>query len=91
MRDATIYDGAVVSVQGTNPGPASGITYTVDVNMGFGPPKTLTGCKPRGKRLHDSINTVAASPGDYVEVADIGGFLKFDIQEGFEFDTSCDG
>lgn len=90
MRQATIYDGTVVSVQGQNPGPASGISYTIDINMGYGSPRRVAGVKPRNKRLPDVIKTVAADPGDPIEVFDAGGFLTVLIDESFDFDLSCD-
>lgn len=91
MTSATLYHGVIASVQGTNPGPASGITYTVEINTDNTAPNIRSGVKPHNGRLPDEIHTVAAKVGTAIQVFDVGGFLQFYIDEGFEFDTSCDG
>ena len=86
---ANVYYGVVVSAQGPNPGPASGITYTVDINLDDGTVRRVSGVRPRNKRLPDVIHTIAAEPGDAVEVYDVGGNLRCIIGEGFDYDESC--
>ena len=90
MTPAIAYTGVIVSVQGMNPGPASGITYTVDVNMGE-TPKRLAGIRPNNKRLPDVIHTRAASTGEVIQVFQVGEYLQFFIDESFDYDESCNG
>jgi len=90
MTPATHYDGVVVSVQGQNPGPGSGITYTVAINMGSGSPREIAGVTPSDRMLPDEIWTIAASPGKPVQCFDIAGTLIFLIKETFAWTASCD-
>lgn len=59
--------GVVVSVQGANPGPASGITYTIDVNEQVGVSRVV-GVVPCNSRPPDTIDTRAAAVGTGVLV-----------------------
>lgn len=79
----------IVSVQGQNPGPASGISYTVDVEFEYGNQRA-TDVTPHNQRMTDNINTVAASPGTAVLCFESAGNLQFFIIEGFDYDTACD-
>lgn len=91
MTPAHATTGVVRSVEGTNPGPASGITYTVDVNVGSTVPRRMSGVKPHNARLPDAIKTVAASVGSVVAVYVIAGqHFQFLIGETFEFEEACE-
>lgn len=72
--------GVIVSVQGTNPGPASGITYTVDVNETNGVSR-LAGIVPACGRVPDAIDTKAAAPGSACLVYAMHNRLFFMIYE----------
>lgn len=73
--------GVIVSVQGTTPGPASGITYTVKVNLPNGSTAEYAGVKPHNTRYPDSIDTVAASNGTAFFVFSVGGIFQYQIIE----------
>jgi len=87
---AVIRPAIIVSVQGTNPGPASQISYTVDVEFEYGNQRA-TGVTPHNARLTDAIKTVAATPGTAVLCFETAGNLQFFIIEGFDYDPSCEG
>lgn len=66
MRLQLVY-GVVESVQGTNPGPASGITYTVKLNLpNQDGPVTIDGVVPHNNRRDDDLWIRAAKPGTAV-------------------------
>lgn len=88
MAIATPIPGVIVSVQGTNPGPASGISYTVTVNLPNGSTATYSGVKPHNYRHPDTIDTVAATPGTWFTAFDVGGTFQYQIIEGFAT-TGC--
>jgi len=90
MTPAILYHGIISSVEGANPGPASGITYTVEINVSNTAPLVKSGVKPHNGRLPDVIHTRAATPGTAIQVLDVGGFLQFYIEESFDFDQSCE-
>ena len=71
----------VVSVQGTNPGPASGITYTLDINMPNSGPLRVAGVAPSNDRLPDDVDTRACGVNTFVEVWFIAGRIHANIQE----------
>ncbi len=70
----------VVSVQGTNPGPASGISYTLDVNHESGIVRYV-GVKPANNRPPDTIDTKAVAAGTACEVWFVSGFMQAIIYE----------
>jgi hypothetical protein len=88
MASATPCPGVIVSVQGTNPGPASGITYTVTINLPSGTVATFAGVVPHNYRQPDSIDTIAATPGTWFTAFDVGGVMQYQIIEGFAT-TGC--
>jgi hypothetical protein len=73
--------GTIAAVHGTSPGPASGITYDVDVNEPGVGVMRLEGVAPHHQRWPDHIDTVAASVGDLVAVAIVGKSVQFHIVE----------
>lgn len=75
-----LYHGAIVSVQGTNPGAASGISYTIDVNLPSGKVQ-LVGVKPAWNRPPDTIDTKAAPANTACLVAFVGGVVQAFIPE----------
>jgi hypothetical protein len=75
--------GVVISVQGQNPGPASGITYTVTVNLPTGTTATYSGVRPHNYRQPDTIDTVAAASGSGFVAFSIGGVFQYQIIESF--------
>lgn len=83
MTTDGMFAGVVVSVQGTNPGPASGITYTIDVNMANGVVR-FTGVKPSWNRPPEAFDTKAASPGTGLLVAFVAGYMQAFIPEFFD-------
>lgn len=78
--------GVVVSSNTTTPGPASGITYTVAVNLPDGI-VTFANVKPHGSRWPDTINTIPAPAGTPITVWVNGPQITFDIRETFQVDT----
>lgn len=75
-----LYHGAIVSVQGTNPGAASGISYTIDVNTPEGAIR-MVGIKPANNRPPDTIDTKAAAVGSAILVSFVGGIVQAFIPE----------
>lgn len=75
-----MYHAMIVSVQGTNPGAASGISYTIDVNFPTGKLQ-LTGVKPAWNRPPDSIDTRAAAAGTACLVSIVGDLVQAFIPE----------
>lgn len=63
---AQVYIGVVAAVNGTTPGPASGIDYDVRVNAGGG--SILAGIKPMTPRYPDDVGVVAIPVGSSVLV-----------------------
>lgn len=78
-----IFHGSIVSVQGTNPGPASGISYTIDVNHDGGVVR-YAGVKPAWNRPPDTFDTKAAPTGSAVLVAFVAGYIQAFIPEFFD-------
>lgn len=77
-----IVHGVVRSVQGQNPGPASGITYTVAINMpAFGGSVEFAGVVPHNTRYPDDLDTRAALPGTAVSGVLMGEELQLTIIE----------
>lgn len=74
--------GVVVSVQGTDPGPASGITYTVDVNIPSVGVQRVAGVSSDFGRYPDELD-VRAQPVDTACAVYImpNGFMQFDLRE----------
>ena len=77
--------GVVVSSNTTTPGPASGITYTIRVNLPDGIVE-FPGVRPHGSRWPDAINTIPAPPGTPITVWVDGTQITFDVRENFEFE-----
>ena len=71
----------IASIQGTNPGPASGITYTLDINMRGGNVLRVAGVAPSNDRLPDDVDTRACGVNTFVEVWFIAGRIHANIQE----------
>lgn len=87
MSAPILIPAIIVSVDGTNPGPASGISYTVKLTF----PNTVTvvsGVKPHNMRRPDIVNTTAATPGSAIQAFEIDGQMQFFIIEGDDY-TSC--
>jgi hypothetical protein len=82
-----MYHAMIVSVQGTNPGAASGISYTVDVNFPAGKLQ-LVGVKPAWSRPPDAIDTRAAAVGTACLVSIVGDLVQAFIPE-FPDTQSC--
>lgn len=72
--------GVIVSVQGTNPGPASGITYTVDVNDANGVSRVV-GVVPCESRPPDAYDIKAAGVGSGCLVYVLNQKMFFFIRE----------
>lgn len=74
--------GVVVSVQGANPGPASGITYTVDVNVpGIGVQR-FEGVAPDFGRWPDEVDVRAHEVGTAcMAFFAPNGYVQFDLRE----------
>lgn len=68
--------GRIVSVQGTNPGPASGITYTISVNWNGGT-FNVDGQYPSHVRWPDSIGGEPA----HVRAYPVGAIVPGDFDE----------
>lgn len=79
---ARVVSAVIESVHGTNPGPASGITYTLRINTESGP-MLLAGVRPHNARPGDgdAIDIRAASPGTYVIGVQEGQYFMFTIIE----------
>lgn len=79
-----VVSAVIESVQGQNPGPVAGITYTLRVNGERGP-FTLSGIKPHNSRPveedEDDVDIRAASPGTHVIGVHHDGFYFFTIIE----------
>lgn len=83
--------GIIIAVNGTNPGPASGITYDVEVDLNGGA-FNMFGVQPIGSRFPDDLNTVAAPAGTIVQVSDRGGYLELlPPGEAFEIEVCPEG
>lgn len=72
----TLHTGIIEAIVGTNPGPASGISYDLRVYRKDGGEITLVGVTPSGSRFPDELNTVAAPVGTVVVVAERGGRMS---------------
>lgn len=70
-----LLEGIIIGINGTTPGPASGITYKIAVETGNGE-IVLDPMTPFGARFPDDLNTVAAPIGTPVAVSDRGGNLR---------------
>ena len=73
------YMGVVVSAS-ASVGPASTISYTINVNLPTGM-RQMTNVRPFGNRWPDIIDILAAPPGTIVDVYDLGGVLQFQFVE----------
>lgn len=60
MSQTEYIGGVVMSVQGTTPGPASGISYTVGINLASGV-RIVDGVKPHGNRWPDALDIDGAA------------------------------
>ncbi len=90
MSPAFATTGTVSAAIGTSPGPASGITYDILVNMGD-VTQTVRGVRPIGTRLPDAINTVAAPVGSFCFVYIVGTVYQIVVTgETFEFEEACE-
>jgi len=85
-----VLHGVIESVQGQNPGPASGITYTVLFNMDGGIPVTFEGVRPHNTRYPDELDIQAAKPGTVVSGVMIHQELQLTIIELPDF-SPCPG
>lgn len=74
--------GVIKSVQGTSPGPASGITYTVSINKPGGGVVDLAGVKPSNARP-TAADINAADVGTIVSGWIVGGNAYFTIIEQY--------
>lgn len=72
--------GIIVAAYGS-PGPASGITYDVDVNIPGVGWKSITGIKPHCNRPPDDYDTLAATVGSAFDVAIVGDSHQYLIVE----------
>jgi hypothetical protein len=80
-----IVSGIIDSVQGTNPGPASGITYTIKINTDAGP-ILIPGVRPCNQRPADDVDirvTVDPDPEKRTKVLGVknGEYYEFMIIE----------
>lgn len=73
--------GTVAAVHGASPGPASGITYDIDVNEPSVGVVRVPGVVPNHSRWPDDLDTIAAMVGDLVHVAIVGKTMQFYIVE----------
>lgn len=89
MSAPILCPGVIRSVQGTSPGPATGITYTVEFSMPSGQTATMANVKPHNSRYPDTIDTVAATVGTAVLAFDIGDVMQVFIFEMFAT-TECE-
>ncbi len=78
--------GVITGVNGTNPGPASGITYAVLVNEANGT-VTYAGVVPSNSRPPDSIDTRGATLNSGVWVYTLAGKTHFLIPEWPDWGT----
>jgi|GEM_PF-4247972 len=69
-----LHQGIIVAVNGTTPGPASGITYDVEVDLNGGS-FLIKNTEPTHGRFPDELDTVAVPVGSIVTVAERGGTL----------------
>lgn len=74
--------GVIKSVQGTNPGPCAGITYTLLVNMPDGGVVEVAGIKPSHSRPR-AADIDAAEVGTMVSGYVMAGTLYMTIHEDY--------
>lgn len=80
----TSCNGAIVSVNGQNPGPASGITYNVHIDdPRSGTVIAIAGVVPIGPRWSDAVDTVASPPGTPFKAWWNANRISCDIRETF--------
>jgi hypothetical protein len=70
-----LHEGIVIAINGTNPGPASGISYNIAVDL-EGAEVVFQDMVPFGARLPDDLDTVAAPVGTPIVVSDRGGNIR---------------
>jgi len=82
-----VMPGIIVAVNGTNPGPASGITYDIEYRGPNGMVR-INGITPSGSRYPDELHTIAAPVGTPITVHSRAGTLylippgeSFEIEE----------
>lgn len=75
-----LYPARIAGVVGADPGPASGIEYTVDVFFDVSTQRVY-GVTPHNKRWPDTVNTAAATVGDACICFETDGHLQFFIWE----------
>ena len=68
----------VKAINGTSPGPASGITYDIAFNTPRGS-RVALGVVPSHTRPPDVVNTVAAALGSACVVQEVSGNMRFVI------------
>lgn len=73
--------GVVVAVHGTVPGPSSGITYDVRVNLPNAPNLLFSGVVPFKRIWPDFIDIIGASVGDAAWVMLFGNSVLLDFYE----------
>jgi len=73
--------GRIVSHQGISPGPASGITYTIDMQMPSGGVVRLAGQRPSIERWTDTLNVRAVANGTRVRGWRCASFYYWDFRE----------
>lgn len=71
-----LHPAIIEAINGTNPGPASGITYDVRVYREGGGEVAMPATTPSGSRFPDDLDTVAAPVGTIVTVAERAGRLQ---------------
>lgn len=72
--------GTIKAVYGS-PGPASGITYDVVVNVPDVGPKTITAVRPHNNRPPNDYDTIGARVGTVFAVFIVGGVHQYLIYE----------
>ena len=74
--------GVVVAVNGASPGPASGITYDVRINLPGSPNMLFEGVKPFRPRWPETdVDTIACPVETPFDVLQFGTDYFFDIPE----------
>jgi hypothetical protein len=85
-----IIPAVIYGVNGTTPGPSSGISYNINLSMPGNQIVSATNVVPHGTRWSDDVDINAAEPGTAVLCFDVGGRLQFFIDEK-PATTECSG
>lgn len=78
--DPMLTIGTIRAVHGS-PGPASGITYDIDVNIPGVGVKPIDGIKPHNNRPPDTYDTIGATVGTAFQVYIIANNHQYIINE----------